>query len=207
LHRSLSVQLGICSHKNNHMNTSKKGLSVFILSVFVVLGVSGSFLVPTHRAYACYCYPNLAVFPNGKDPSCINHVSNNPAYCGGTSSAVNVSVTGNSATNGFSGNSAAPSSLSCSPSSVKDFKSLIMNLVVGCFYYLTVRIIIGLALVFFLWGVFKFIRSDGGEDRESGKQFMLWGIVGLFVIFSVMGLVSVLRSTFTLNETAIVAPR
>ncbi len=177
---------------------NKKIISVFILSLLVAFSVSVSFFAGARISYAatgCYCEPNLAVFPNGHDPSCVNHVyvGNDPAFCGGASSAVNGSATTNS--------------FSCNPGAVTDFKSLIMNLVVGCFYYLVVRIIIGLALVFFLWGIFKIIRASGKEDKDTGKQFILWGIIGLFVIFSVMGIVNILQSTFRLNTSSINMPR
>lgn len=46
------------------------------------------------------------------------------------------------------------------------------------------------SLVAFLWGVFQYVRnSDSSSEREKGQQHMLWGIVGLFIIFSVFGIV------------------
>lgn len=56
------------------------------------------------------------------------------------------------------------------------------------------------ALVLFLFGVVKTFFWNSGADKESGKSFILWGIVALFVMVSVWGLVNVLRGTFSLDN-------
>lgn len=56
--------------------------------------------------------------------------------------------------------------------------------------------LIGVAVVVFLWGVFKFIKNGGDEKaRESGKQVMLWGVIGLFSMLCVWGVVAILAHT------------
>ena len=59
-----------------------------------------------------------------------------------------------------------------------------------------VPLIIALGVAMFVWGVVKFIGNEQAAEREQGKQFMIWGIVGLAVIFSVWGLVNLLGNTF-----------
>lgn len=50
----------------------------------------------------------------------------------------------------------------------------------------------GLALLFFLWGITKFIFKAGDEKaKEDGKRLMIWGIVALFVITSIWGIIAV----------------
>lgn len=50
--------------------------------------------------------------------------------------------------------------------------------------------ILVLALIFFMWGVAMFILGAGDEEkREQGKHVMTWGIVALFVIVAVWGIV------------------
>lgn len=57
-----------------------------------------------------------------------------------------------------------------------------------------VAIIIALALVFFLWGVAKFILNAGDPaERAKGKQVMVWGIIALFVMVSVWGIVNFMQ--------------
>ena len=60
-------------------------------------------------------------------------------------------------------------------------------------------LVVGLALLAFFWGVAQFIW--GGEDkRDEGKQKMIWGIVGLFVMVSVWGLVGFLGSIIGVQQ-------
>ena len=64
-----------------------------------------------------------------------------------------------------------------------------------------VPILIALALLVFVWGVVKFIAAADDSARDDGKKKMIWGIVGLFVIISVWGLVSLLRQLVGINAT------
>mgnify|MGYP007099669111 CR=1 FL=1 len=59
-----------------------------------------------------------------------------------------------------------------------------------------VLLIIGLALVAFLWGVIKYMRGGDVEKVKEAREFIVWGIIGLFVMISVWGLVAVLTNTF-----------
>lgn len=54
-----------------------------------------------------------------------------------------------------------------------------------------------LALFLFFWGLSEFILKAGSEDgRTKGKQHMLWGIIGMFIMFGVFGILKVLAATF-----------
>jgi len=54
-----------------------------------------------------------------------------------------------------------------------------------------------LATAGFIWGVVQFfIYPDNEEKRKKSKSFMLWGIIALFVMVSVWGLVGILTDTF-----------
>jgi hypothetical protein len=61
--------------------------------------------------------------------------------------------------------------------------------------------LIGLAVVIFIYGVITTILAEGGEKKEDGKKFMFWGIIGIFVMVSVWGLVAILKNTFKLENT------
>ncbi len=52
------------------------------------------------------------------------------------------------------------------------------------------------ALAVFVYGVVKFISNSDSKEQGKGKDFMVWGIIGLFVMISVWGLVNVLNVTF-----------
>ena len=55
-------------------------------------------------------------------------------------------------------------------------------------------------LLYFFWGVAKYIRTGAGSDQaaEEGKRVMIWGIVGLFVAFSVWGIISFIQSELSI---------
>ncbi len=68
-----------------------------------------------------------------------------------------------------------------------------------------------LAIVGFLWGMVQFIwaarQGDGGKGVKEGKQFMLWGLIALFVMFSVWGIITWAQSILNLSgKTTIVIP-
>jgi len=52
-----------------------------------------------------------------------------------------------------------------------------------------VPILAGIALIAFFWGLIKFIVSaDSEEGRKAGKNIMVWGVIALFVMFSIWGI-------------------
>jgi len=55
-----------------------------------------------------------------------------------------------------------------------------------------------LCLLYFFWGVVKYIRSAGGE-KDEGKKVMIWGIVGLFVAFTIWGIVRFIQSELNIS--------
>lgn len=62
-------------------------------------------------------------------------------------------------------------------------------------------ILAGLALLYFFWGLIKFIVRAGDEEgRKEGKKAMMWGIMALFVMVSIWGIVTLLQSAFALEE-------
>ena len=56
-------------------------------------------------------------------------------------------------------------------------------------------ILVALGFIFFLIGMVRFFFSESEENREKGRQFALWGIIALVVLFSVWGIVNILVST------------
>lgn len=52
------------------------------------------------------------------------------------------------------------------------------------------------ALLFFFWGLAKYIMASGNEEAQAaGKTMMLWGVVALFVMSSIWGLIAFLQTT------------
>ena len=67
-------------------------------------------------------------------------------------------------------------------------------------------VLLAVAVFIIVWGIFKFIVNAGDEEaRKTGRNFILWGVVGVFLMLSVWGLVNILTNTISLNNDAIVA--
>ena len=67
----------------------------------------------------------------------------------------------------------------------------------------------GIALLVFLWGLAKFIKRVGAGDEkavEDGKRLMVWGIIALFVLASVWGIVAFIQSALGLPASSLYAP-
>jgi len=51
-------------------------------------------------------------------------------------------------------------------------------------------VVAALALLVFFWGLVRFIFKLGGEaDVEQGKTLMIWGVIALFVMVSIWGII------------------
>ncbi len=66
---------------------------------------------------------------------------------------------------------------------------------------LLVPVLLAIAFIVFLWGVFKYFvwGADNDTELEKGRGFVLWGVIGFVVILSVWGLVNLLGATFGLS--------
>ena len=54
-----------------------------------------------------------------------------------------------------------------------------------------------LATAAFIWGIIQYFLSPNNEEKKkNGKSFMIWGLIALFVMISMWGLVGVLSNTF-----------
>ncbi len=59
-----------------------------------------------------------------------------------------------------------------------------------------VRLLFALAALYFMYGVFTFIRkADDSSAREEGANHILWSTIGIFIMASVWGIIAVLQST------------
>ena len=59
-----------------------------------------------------------------------------------------------------------------------------------------VNLIFALAVVYFVYGVFEFIRdSKDPAARGTGGQHILWGSIGLAIMVSVFGIIRLIQET------------
>lgn len=85
-----------------------------------------------------------------------------------------------------------------------DIESII-SLIINSILNPVVALIIGLAVVYFMWGVIKYVNR-GHEDVGEAVKMMTYGIVAIFVMVSVWGLVHLLINTFDLTNTPVPQP-
>ncbi len=79
-----------------------------------------------------------------------------------------------------------------------DVGSLIINIINN----IIVPVLFALAFIVFLWGAFlTFIVGANSDDtKEKGKNLMLWGLIGFFVMVSIWGLVNILTGTIQFSD-------
>ncbi|OGZ11567.1 MAG: hypothetical protein A3D67_00175 [Candidatus Lloydbacteria bacterium RIFCSPHIGHO2_02_FULL_51_22] len=59
-----------------------------------------------------------------------------------------------------------------------------------------ITLLFALALVMFLWGMFQFLwMEDSDKAHEQGKNHMLWGLLGMFIMFSVFAIMRLIAGT------------
>ncbi len=57
--------------------------------------------------------------------------------------------------------------------------------------------VVSLALLAFFWGLAMYVfGSSNDEKRKKGIPIMIWGIVAIFVMLSIAGIVNMLQATF-----------
>src|SRR3989344_1309683 len=80
---------------------------------------------------------------------------------------------------------------------------------IGRLVDLALPIVVGIALLAFFWGLVKFIFSQGDETAKAdAKKIMLWGLIALFVMISVWGLVRFIGTALGVSQgDTIVVPR
>jgi len=69
-------------------------------------------------------------------------------------------------------------------------------------------IVVALGLITFFWGLVKFIFAQGNEEAKAdAKRIMLWGLIALFVMVSVWGLVEFIGNALGIGQgTQIIVP-
>jgi hypothetical protein len=89
---------------------------------------------------------------------------------------------------------------------LSDVGSFIINTINN----ILVPVLFAIAFIVFLWGAFEtFILGANNEDvKDRGKNLMLWGLIGFFVMVSVWGLVNILTGTISFgNNSGVTTPK
>ena len=61
-------------------------------------------------------------------------------------------------------------------------------------------LMMAVAFLFFLWGAYQYVlNADDEGARSEGKSHMMYGIIGLFVMISAMGILTIAAGTFGIS--------
>src|SRR3990167_10187014 len=79
------------------------------------------------------------------------------------------------------------------------FMSTFLNGIIGLF--------ITLAIVVFFWGLIKYLWSIDNENAHEGLKIMFWGLICIFVMVSIWGIIRLLQSTLKVTSTDPIIPK
>lgn len=103
---------------------------------------------------------------------------------------------------GFSSLSAAVLALPAAASAADLIGTLIL---VNRFLNGVVGVIITIAIIVFFWGLVRYL-TDVGEKKHEGLIMMFYGLIAIFVMVSIWGIIHLLQNSFGISgqNTAIV---
>jgi uncharacterized membrane protein YidH (DUF202 family) len=78
---------------------------------------------------------------------------------------------------------------------ISDLEGLLQSLV---------PFIIGIAVFIFIVGLLRYVNAGGDEERiKAARNTIIWGLIIIFVMFSVVGLINLVNHVFSLDNTRI----
>ncbi len=67
---------------------------------------------------------------------------------------------------------------------------------------LIIPFLVGLAVFLIIYGIFGYISNAADEEkRKEARDFIIWGVVGVFIMVSVWGLINILVNSFATNNS------
>ena len=82
------------------------------------------------------------------------------------------------------------------PSNFKDLVFIFIDLI-----NTAMPVVAGIGMLVFFWGLAKFIRNAGDvKNHQDGKNLMIWGVIGFFVMVTVWGLVQFGQSSLGIRQ-------
>ncbi|MBP6883738.1 MAG: hypothetical protein KBC06_00700 [Candidatus Pacebacteria bacterium] len=83
---------------------------------------------------------------------------------------------------------------------VNDFGDLLCKL--GSILNALIPLLVALGVVYFVWGVVQYMIGGGDEAKKEGRNRIIFGLIGLVVIFGMWGLVAIVVNTFGIANQA-----
>lgn len=62
-----------------------------------------------------------------------------------------------------------------------------------------IGLMMAIAVAMFIWGIVEFIAgANNVEKRETGKNHIIYGLIGLFIMISVFGILQLVQNSVNL---------
>ncbi|HEV3245406.1 MAG TPA: hypothetical protein VG102_03535, partial [Candidatus Paceibacterota bacterium] len=63
-----------------------------------------------------------------------------------------------------------------------------------------IGLLVTLAIIAFFWGLIRYVLAAGEEGKKNALSMMLYGVITIFVMVSIWGIVRLLQSTFQVTS-------
>lgn len=70
-----------------------------------------------------------------------------------------------------------------------------------------VGLLVTAAIVVFFWGIVRYLFQAGPEAKSDGLKTAMYGVLTIFIMVSIWGIINLLRNTFQVTDTNPVIPR
>ncbi len=72
--------------------------------------------------------------------------------------------------------------------------------IISSIFAVVIPILVTIAVIWVIVGVIKYITADDDETQATARKTILHGIIAVFVIVSIWGLVAILNQTFDVGQ-------
>lgn len=67
-----------------------------------------------------------------------------------------------------------------------------------------IALLFGVAIIVFWWGVAEYFwQSDSSAARKIATQHMIWGVLGMFIMFAAFAIIRIIANTIGVDPTDI----
>ncbi len=91
---------------------------------------------------------------------------------------------------------ALPVLVSAQATTISDILDTIADIITGI-----LPLLIAVIVIVFVFGLITYVAAKDPEEKNKAKGYIIWGIVILFVVVAIWGLVGVLANTFGVGPT------
>ena len=69
-----------------------------------------------------------------------------------------------------------------------------------------IPVVIALTVIIFFWGLFQYVKG-AGKSHKQGKNIMIAGLLSLFVMVSVWGIIRLMQNTLGVSVAPVAIPQ